>query len=367
MLFALEFNCSVSIGNIIKSIHIEHIPINTIYGLNSNITFTIDIMSDIDIKKATIFYKYSEEAEFKSRDFDDLNKLEETTINAYKGNVIITDSELNKIGDFEYYIEVEDETGLKHIWNLKNASNPQKVAIISDLGEIIITPEGGVYPLYGTNGNILLSLNVPSDAVSTPTKVTITQKELSSDKYFNGNNPAVAYEFLPSLEFKKPIIMDFRYLDANNDNKVDNLDREVDSADNLRAYLLEGDKWELIGGKIDKLEKNVSFKTTHLSVYALFYTKLDKAAYRPKYRIFTPNGDGINDKILFNNLDNEKLTLKFFDINGRKVRELKEAPYEWNGRDASGRLVESGLYIYQFKVKIDEKDQYVNGTVALAK
>jgi gliding motility-associated-like protein len=364
-----SFLCTVSIGNIIKPIHIEHIPIEKIYGINNTVNFTVDILDTVEVERVTLFYKYKEDSVFSSRNFT-LVKSSDLTINSYSGIVAVTDTELNKTGEFLYYIEVKEvNNDSPYYWGNKNSSSPQSVMITTDLKEIVVSEKGGVFVIDDGAGNTLLSLDIPEGALSTTTNIKIKQKNISYTEYLNGNNPAVAFEFEPKgLKFLKPISMEFKYTDNNNNGNVDNLSSGVDSIYNLRAYYWENSsKWELYGGVVSKNNKSVLFKTDHFSVYALFYTKLDKAGYRPKYRIFTPNGDGINDKIQFLNLDNESLLLRFFDINGRKVRDLKQPPYEWDGRDNSGRLVESGIYIYQFKVKIDDKEQYVNGTVALAK
>lgn len=85
-------------------------------------------------------------------------------------------------------------------------------------------------------------------------------------------------------------------------------------------------------------------------------------------RIFTPNGDGWNDKVVIQ-IDNPALLpLKgeIFDLMGSKVSEMLPGPVTdmslvWDGRK-SNSVVPSGVYIYQ--VELDGK--IFTGTVILA-
>ncbi|MCS7151766.1 MAG: gliding motility-associated C-terminal domain-containing protein, partial [Endomicrobia bacterium] len=86
---------------------------------------------------------------------------------------------------------------------------------------------------------------------------------------------------------------------------------------------------------------------TYFGVYPLGSLSLDD--YRPKERIITPNGDGINDVAIFDSIP-YGTEIKIYDLRGRLVRKIDDMPYEWDGRDADGKDLEVGPYIYQFKV-----------------
>jgi hypothetical protein len=87
-------------------------------------------------------------------------------------------------------------------------------------------------------------------------------------------------------------------------------------------------------------------------------------------RIFTPNGDGYNDKVGFH-FDNPELlpvTGEVFDITGARVADLREGTDPaslllWDGKDADGRVVPGGIYIYQ----ITFQGKQTNGTVVVAR
>ena len=102
--------------------------------------------------------------------------------------------------------------------------------------------------------------------------------------------------------------------------------------------------------------------------------ELPKEAVYP--RIFTPNGDGINDVVYFNvvNLSLDGLEGKIFDKMGSPVADLRPAPplatpslqpdaLMWDGRDRNGNTVRAGVYIYQVR----SANKTVTGTVVVAK
>ena len=92
--------------------------------------------------------------------------------------------------------------------------------------------------------------------------------------------------------------------------------------------------------------------------------------------IFTPNGDGIGDRLrvefdLLKVLVPRPIRLSVFDLSGRRVKMLEEEEatashvgLEWDGRDASGQLVTPGLYIVRIEVEGDIQTQAVNRTIA---
>jgi hypothetical protein len=88
-------------------------------------------------------------------------------------------------------------------------------------------------------------------------------------------------------------------------------------------------------------------------------------------RIFTPNGDGYNDKAVFHFTNPELLPVagKVFDISGSEVGSLTpstSSPTEqllWDGKDSGGRTVPGGIYVY----RIDFEGENITGTVVVAR
>lgn len=85
-------------------------------------------------------------------------------------------------------------------------------------------------------------------------------------------------------------------------------------------------------------------------------------------RILTPNGDGINDSVVFNFPVSESAapSARVYDISGRCITALSPVSatqLRWDGRDSAGRVVESGVYL----VQISEASSLWNGVVSVAK
>ena len=94
-------------------------------------------------------------------------------------------------------------------------------------------------------------------------------------------------------------------------------------------------------------------------------------------RIFTPNGDGINDVVYFNvvNPSLDSLEGKIYDANGNPVASIRFDSYlsvpgsdaterwVWDGKDGNGNTVRAGIYIYEIRGGGD----VVTGTVVVAK
>ena len=87
-------------------------------------------------------------------------------------------------------------------------------------------------------------------------------------------------------------------------------------------------------------------------------------------RIFTPNGDGTNDRVGFRLENPEMLPAEgeIFDISGAKVADLQGGADPtsllfWDGKDSGGRGVPGGIYLYQ----IEFQGKRATGTVVVAR
>jgi len=87
-------------------------------------------------------------------------------------------------------------------------------------------------------------------------------------------------------------------------------------------------------------------------------------------RIITPNGDGYNDKARFefNNPELLPVTGSVYDLSGAHVADLQGGSDPttvllWDGKDAFGRTVAGGIYIYQ----IQFQGKTATGTVIVAR
>ena len=95
-------------------------------------------------------------------------------------------------------------------------------------------------------------------------------------------------------------------------------------------------------------------------------------------RIFTPNGDGRNDRleITFNVLKlfaPRPVCAWIYDLRGRPVRRLSEESglagsfaLSWDGRDDSGTLVPPGMYLFRLEVSGDSTRRAITRTLAVS-
>jgi gliding motility-associated-like protein len=131
----------------------------------------------------------------------------------------------------------------------------------------------------------------------------------------------------------------------------------------LNQASLNGEWQPLSRATLDTTLHTLTGTTAHFSTFALFPAgAIGSADLRPAQRIITPNGDGINDTVTFSGLAAGD-EVKIFDVRGRRIRSLSGPNPVWDGKDDSGKIVESGVYVYQYTVSGDR----VSGVILVAK
>jgi len=154
----------------------------------------------------------------------------------------------------------------------------------------------------------------------------------------------------------------------------------VDEASkNLAIFGFNGNEWIKLGGDVDEYAHTVRIKTKRLgkfilknSLRAVTFTIMST---QPD-KIFTPNGDGWNDyfEITYENPADGMVNGKIYDLKGRFVKGMEKggsagetaSSIKWDGRDVSGRVCESGVYLYQIEITGPE-NKVINGTCVIAK
>jgi hypothetical protein len=87
-------------------------------------------------------------------------------------------------------------------------------------------------------------------------------------------------------------------------------------------------------------------------------------ALRLPSRVFTPNGDGANDRLQIEyellNLGAVPVAIDLYDLSGRRIGEVYRGiassgrfEVSWDGRDAQANLLPPGLYILRLEVDCD--------------
>lgn len=148
---------------------------------------------------------------------------------------------------------------------------------------------------------------------------------------------------------------------------TDVLESEIDKK--LAVFYYDKNKWLQLSCSIDTINKTISARTRHLSLFAI-KSKYSSTVYDiSKIGVypnpFTPNGDNVNDSVgfYFDNSDNEEVNINIFNKRGKLVRKITGLNPRWDGKDEAGDIAESGVYIYQFKIKNENK----NGVIILGK
>lgn len=121
---------------------------------------------------------------------------------------------------------------------------------------------------------------------------------------------------------------------------------------------------------INKISKISAFLTFVFIVLSLAATasNLKIASIKPS-AIFTPNDDGINDKVEIT-LDNPKestVSGSIYDMSGAYIADLKwegdNISLTWDGKDSNGKPVGDGVYLYQIRAE----GKTLKGTVVVIK
>jgi len=196
--------------------------------------------------------------------------------------------------------------------------------------------------------------------------VRVTVERRSAEE---GGKTLLSYEFTPlkagtlqpagdSFSFPKPKVeMTFK----------------VPGGGSAAVYRYDGAEWVRLGGELDSATGMITVQTAKLGRF-----QVRQAARAESFsilqmtprKIFTPNGDGINDVIEFffeNDTDWVVSEAKVYDLSGSEVSDMRVgstgSSYVWDGKDKSGKTVRGGIYIYQFQ----SGGKTLNGTIVVAK
>ncbi len=238
---------------------------------------------------------------------------------------------------------------------------------VSGFAEATIGEEGGALMVPNPFGrNAGTGLIFPPGALTGNTKVTAREIDPLSIPNslcaaFNGVTPVSVYEFKPSgTVFKRPVTLNMLYPDRDKDGVIDGTDKDQKLA---QIFLCTDTGWQPLTGTVKIDTKIVSTRLLHFSIYGVIPAiPLLPEDYRPVQRVITPgNADGRNDQAVFGYMGPD-MRIEIMDATGQRVRTLQNTTI-WDGRDDRGKIVESGVYIYQY-VKDGKR---ISGAIAVAK
>ncbi|MDD5688259.1 MAG: DUF2341 domain-containing protein [Elusimicrobia bacterium] len=147
----------------------------------------------------------------------------------------------------------------------------------------------------------------------------------------------------------------------------------LSEASKLAIHYWDGARWQLVGGTVSVDENTVTITTkiSHLAEYSIAVksTIVSSKRLTVTYNIFTPSGPDSRygeARFVFANENSEVAELKIYSISAKLIRTVTatEPGISWDGRNESGDICESGVYIYQLKLGTTMLGK---GTVVLAK
>ncbi|MFH1714853.1 MAG: gliding motility-associated C-terminal domain-containing protein [Elusimicrobiota bacterium] len=351
------FSCGIRIETTLSEINIVNTkPDKDIEIIGNDVSISANITNNFSFTAAA--YYSINDGVWESHSMTLTNAQDKTY------SYTIPASKITTNGTLQYYIKVTDT-------NNSNKSSSAVTVNIKQTKEETIPESGGTITMNDGNPNDgQTTITIPAGALFGNTKITMEQKNPAD--YTSGGtgniisqNPFTVFEFGPNMYFNKPLTITLLYFDLNDDGKVDASDINEGL---LKAFYWDGFEWRLMGGTLDTVNNTITFKSTHFSVYAVFPANITKDSYRPKERIITPAYvDNKNDYAQFDGLSDNVTEIKIYDVQGTLVRTLSDIPYQWDGRDENGAVVESGVYIYQFLADINGKTELISGTIAIAK
>ncbi|MFH1352494.1 MAG: gliding motility-associated C-terminal domain-containing protein [bacterium] len=179
----------------------------------------------------------------------------------------------------------------------------------------------------------------------------------------SGKSLTVKKTSLSSSEnFSNGVKLTLIYFDFDGDGLED---KSGSDETNLGIFYWDGFNWRYLGGEVNTSSDTISANIYNLGLFGVFPLKSNQSFslsdYLPKRKIFTPNNDGVNDYIEFVGL-NKPFKITIYSLAGKIIREISDEP-RWYGRSSTGKIAESGIYIYRV-----EKDGVTkNGAVVIAK
>ncbi len=324
--------------------------------LAKQLTFDATVEDDTSVRSAILWYRFEGDVEYSSQTMT----LVQSPVNPtrYEAQVTLTFLQ-GRSGVMEYYMEVSD--GYNKTFHGSKAS-PWKLRMGKEDEELSqeFNRNGGSFSITDGKSKVkIIDLKLPPGSIRQSLKLTAKKLNPYRLPQVNGYSPVTSYEFGPvGLQFDRPITLALSYNDVNQDGLVD---ENGIPEKNLKIFWYDGYEWRNMGGQVNELNKTVSAEISHFSIYGLLPAGAPaEDDLRPKEKIITPNGDGINDFAQFGNSTDSEI--KIYNVMGREIRKIQGATI-WDGRDDSGEVVKSGVYIYRIK----SSGMDVSGTLGVAR
>jgi gliding motility-associated-like protein len=328
---------------------LEHETLASVGIPGRDLKIAARLSSNRPVASLALFYRKTGDPAYSA-----LHSTPTASVTAYEHAFTVPAASVTAAG-LQYYLTGSD--GVVAV-SRGDAASPLSVSISDGAGGADMT-SGQVVLYDGDQTDGETSVVVPAGALPFPRPITIRREEPAAAPLLAGKPPSEVYRFGPAgARFSVPVTLTLRYQDADGDGRVDSTG---ESAASLKIYWHDGTAWRPLGGRTDRQERTVTAQAQHFTLFGLFAADAAPSDSKPRERVITPNGDGVNDAAFFDNLPDD-FTIRIFDRAGRLVRTLHNVAF-WDGRDNGGDLVANGAYIYQVRVNFET----VTGAIAVVR
>ncbi len=385
-----SFNIGIS-SAVLSTLQIIHTPVNYISAVDGIMIATGTVSDTVSVNSITMCYKTDDSVVYSSFTIApyavaQAGRAKTAAAPMTSRSALNT---MNKVNSSTYGFEFALD---KNRVNFTKSKYLYYQLVATDINNTVsyLPSQGGYFTVqvisantitFGSNGGIVslpngdsadgqTTIQLPQGALDSNTNITITEIDPADSSVPPGKSPCgsavpvAVYTFGPEhIVFKKAGTMKLYYQDVDHDGIVDGTNYKASS---LQVFWWDGFDWRLLGGKKDPNLNLITYSDVqHFSMYALFPVgSMSDNDYRPKERIITPaTVDNKNDFAQFSGLVSGDI-VNVYNIRGRKIRQLNQ-DFSWDGKDDSGKLVESGIYIYQ--IKLNATGKIINGTIVVAK
>lgn len=370
--FTASITLAAGIGDL--TINAQPLPPNTFFGKNVEIPVTITAPGT-SINATGLQVTMSYQTVDLNGDVGPLSNVsipyeqDPTKANVLDGTAIVPVGSLTAIqngGQLLYYFHAQQGSGSIFLSasgqssNVLASSDAFKTQVITSLTEAV-GPNGAIVSLPDmAEPDRPSSIQFAPGALSGPGTLLVERENENNYTGYLGIKPIVVYTFTlqgTSLDRTAQITLGYP-ADPNGD--VSGTANTPGTS--LAMYYMDTYGWRILGQPVvDTTLHTVTTVTTHFSTFALIPAgAIGASDLRPTQRIITPNGDGINDTASFSGVDGN---VQIFDIRGRRVKTISSANPVWDGTDDSGRIVQSGVYIYQYS----SQGTRISGVIGVAK
>jgi len=139
------------------------------------------------------------------------------------------------------------------------------------------------------------------------------------------------------------------------------------------VFWWDGINWIKLGGTVDAAAGTIQVSAAKAGTYQVRVTALATefaVTTTSPGKVFTPNGDGVNDQVsvFFENPKDSAIGFaKIYDIRGAEVADMKlgstSNSYVWDGKDRRGGIAPRGMYLYVIQVE----GKSFSGSLVIAK